>query len=140
MKAFRWFLNVIVVWSMHLNATAQTIQGRVIDTDSCAVDGATVILQSVDSAFVEASITNSEGYFLFHNPQNNFRLIIQHLLYHTFEKTYADIHVGNIVLSPKDHTLKEIVVKGERPLVTVKGDRLAYDIPQLTADKLVQCL
>lgn len=137
MKAFRWFLNVIVVWSMHLNATAQTIQGRVIDTDSCAVDGATVILQSVDSAFVEASITNSEGYFLFHNPQNNFRLIIQHLLYHTFEKTYADIHVGNIVLSPKDHTLKEIVVKGERPLVTVKGDRLAYDIPQLTADKLV---
>lgn len=69
MKAFRWFLNVIVVWSMHLNATAQTIQGRVIDTDSCAVDGATVILQSVDSSFVEASITNSEGYFLFHNPK-----------------------------------------------------------------------
>lgn len=37
---------------------AQTIQGRVVDTDSCAVDGATVLLQSVDSAFIEAVITD----------------------------------------------------------------------------------
>ena len=39
MKAFRWFLNVIVVWSMHLNATAQTIQGRVIDDGSSVYIG-----------------------------------------------------------------------------------------------------
>ncbi len=130
-------LLVLAVFFVRATINAQVIQGRIIGADSCAVDGATVVLQSVDSTFVEASITDSKGIFTFNRQMESFRLVIQHMLYHTFENVYSHYQLGNIVLQPKDYALKEVVVRGERPLVKVEGGTLAYDIPQLTADKLV---
>lgn len=40
-------------------------------------------------------------------------------------------------MQAKDYALDEVVVQGERPLVKVEGSRLTYDMPQLTANKLV---
>ena len=41
------------------SATAQTVSGKVTDTDAHAIDGATVILQNIDSTFIDALITDS---------------------------------------------------------------------------------
>ena len=48
-----------------------------------------------------------------------------------------EANVGIITLTSKDYALNEVVVKGERPLVKVESGRLTYDMPQLTANKLV---
>lgn len=118
-------------------ATAQTIQGKVTDTDGKPVDGATIVLQTPDSTFVDATITNTDGSFQLNQEPERYRLIFQHILYNTTEREMTGTDAGVITLSPKDYALGEVVVKGERPLVKVESGRLTYDMPQLTANKLV---
>ena len=64
-------------------ATAQTIMGQVTDTHSQPIDGATVVLQTPDSTFVDAAITNVAGEFRFNQQLTAYRLIFQHILYET---------------------------------------------------------
>ena len=66
--------------------TAQTVSGKVVDTEQQPVDGATIILQTSDSVFVDATISNADGNFVFNHQPEAYRLIFQHLLYHTLEK------------------------------------------------------
>ncbi|MDL2255024.1 TonB-dependent receptor [Parabacteroides sp. OttesenSCG-928-K15] len=115
---------------------AQHIFGRVVDADDQPVDAAVVVWQTLDSAFVEAVITDSLGLFSFAGESEGaFRLIFQHLMYETLEKEYAASEVGAVRLSLKEMMLEEVVVKGERPVVRVEGSALSYDVPQLIKDK-----
>lgn len=118
-------------------ATAQTITGKVTDPSNQPIDGATVVLQTIDSVFVEATITNTDGTFLLNHQPTRYRLLFQHLLYETQEKEGSGREAGTFVLQPKDYALQEVVVEGERPLVTVEGSRLSYDMPQLISQRLV---
>ena len=117
--------------------TAQTIHGKVVNTDGQPVDGATVVLQTPDSVFVDATITDKEGSFLLNHTLSQYRLIIQHILYQTLQKEGQGEEAGVFALQPKDYALGEVVVKGERPVVKVEGSRLSYDMPQLIKNKLV---
>lgn len=117
--------------------TAQTVSGKVVDTEQQPVDGATIILQTSDSVFVDATISSADGNFVFNHQPEAYRLIFQHLLYHTLEKKGKGKDAGITVMQAKDYALDEVVVQGERPLVKVEGSRLTYDMPQLTANKLV---
>lgn len=117
--------------------TAQTVSGKVVDTEQQPVDGATIILQTSDSVFVDATISNADGNFVFNHQPEAYRLIFQHLLYHTLEKKGKGKDAGITVMQAKNYALDEVVVQGERPLVKVEGSRLTYDMPQLTANKLV---
>lgn len=118
-------------------ATAQTITGKVTDPSNQPIDGVTVVLQTIDSVFVEATITNTDGTFLLNHQPTRYRLLFQHLLYETLEKEGSGRDAGTFVLQPKDYALQEVVVEGERPLVTVEGNRLSYDMPQLISQRLV---
>ena len=116
---------------------AQILTGKVANPQHQPIDGASVVLQQPDSTFVNAAITDSTGTFRFSEHPGRYRLVVQHLLYQTamFEGNSPD--AGTIVLNPKDYALQEVVVKGERPLVKLEDNRLAYDMPQLTANRLV---
>lgn len=116
---------------------AQTLTGKILDTAGQPVDGATIVLQTMDSTYVEATLSNPEGLFsLRHQPQP-YRLIIQHLLYQTKVVEGREKNAGTIVLGSKDYALDEVVVKGERPFVKVEGGRLGYDLSRLAEDKVV---
>ena len=47
--------TLLFLISLAGTATAQTISGKVTDAEAHPIDGATVILQSIDSTFVDAS-------------------------------------------------------------------------------------
>lgn len=66
--------------------TAQTVSGKVVNTEQQPIDGATIILQTSDSTFVDATISNADGNFVFNHQPEAYRLIFQHILYHTIEK------------------------------------------------------
>lgn len=117
--------------------TAQNIHGKVTDTQGKPVEGATVVLQTPDSVFVEATITGTEGSFLLNRTLPQYRLIIQHILYQTLLKDGQGEEAGILRLQAKDYALEEVVVQGERPIVKVEGSRLSYDMAQLTQNKLV---
>lgn len=137
MKKQILILTLLFLFSVTGTATAQTIYGKVTDTDTQPIEGATVILQTTDSTFVDAVITDTAGYFLFDRRLAEYRLIFQHILYETRQAEAGGTDAGIYALRGKDYALEEVVVKGERPIVKVEGGKLTYDLSQLTENKLV---
>ena len=115
---------------------AQGISGKVMDGKDQPIDGVAVILQTLDSVYVDAVVTDTLGDFRLNHPlDQSYRLIFQHILYNMVEKEITTANVGTVVLEEKDYQLAEITVKGERPQVKLEGGKLTYDIPQLMKDK-----
>ena len=115
---------------------AQGISGKVMDGKEQPVDGVAVILQTLDSVYVDAVVTDTLGDFRLNHPlDQSYRLIFQHILYKMVEKEIITANVGTVVLEEKDYQLAEITVKGERPQVKLEGGKLTYDVPQLMKDK-----
>ena len=42
----------------------QMISGKIIDAEQLPIDGATIILQAMDSTYIAASISNTDGIFV----------------------------------------------------------------------------
>lgn len=116
---------------------AQTISGKVVDNKQQPIDGATIVLQTIDSTYIGASISNIDGTFRLKNQPKEYRLIIQHLMYQTKQMTVKGNYAGIIQLEPKDYTLDEVVVKAERPFVKVENGRLGYNLSVLTQNQMV---
>lgn len=115
---------------------AQGISGKVMDGKEQPVDGVAVILQTLDSVYVDAVVTDTLGDFRLNHPlDQSYRLIFQHILYNMVKKEITTANVGTVVLEEKDYQLAEITVKGERPQVKLEGGKLTYDVPQLMKDK-----
>ena len=115
---------------------AQGISGKVMDGKEQPVDGVAVILQTLDSVYVDAVVTDTLGDFRLNHPlDQSYRLIFQHILYNMVEKEITTANVGTVVREEKDYQLAEITVKGERPQVKLEGGKLTYDVPQLMKDK-----
>ena len=92
----------------------------------------TVVLQAPDSTFIDGTVTDSTGSFLFRQGIKPCRLIFQHLLYKSLVKEYdATGDVGEVVLESQDYALGEVVVSAERPLVKVENGTLNYDLEAL---------
>lgn len=132
-------------------AGAQHIQGKVTDLADRAIDGVAVILQTLDSVYIEAAVTDTSGVFRFQQtdaadslhfsetgkPRRGYLLLFQHLLYETFRKEFTSADAGVIRLAEKTHLLGEVAVVGERPQVSVDGSKLSYDIRPLVKNQTV---
>lgn len=111
---------------------AQEVKGKVVDEAKQPVEAATVIMQTPDSTFIDAVITDSLGCFVFKEEPTCYRLIFQHLLFKTFEKENCGQDAGIITLKGQDYALNEVVVTGERPLVKADKGTLVYDAQVLS--------
>ena len=87
--------------------------------------------------YINASISNVDGTFVLDSQPEEYRLIVQHLLYRTKEIEGKGRDVGVIQLDPQDYALDEVVVKAERPFVKVEEGRLGYDLSVLAGDGVV---
>lgn len=68
------------------------------------IDGVAVILQTLDSVYVDAVVTDTLGDFRLNHPlDQSYRLIFQHILYNMVEKEITTANVGTVVLEEKDY-------------------------------------
>ena len=130
-------ISYIVVGSFQIVVLGQTISGKIIDSEQRPIEGATIVLQTVDSIYIDASISNADGIFTLNGQQEKYRLIIQHLLFHTKQVTGNGKNAGTIQLQPQDYALDEVVVKAERPFVKVENGRLGYNLAVLSEKQVV---
>ncbi|MDL2214829.1 TonB-dependent receptor [Dysgonomonas sp. OttesenSCG-928-M03] len=126
----------VILFVTVFGANAQ-ITGKVVDVDNNPVEFATVVLQTIDSTYINSAYTDSLGGFDFNSELKSYHLIVQHLMYEVSENTFHSQNCGIIQLADKEHSLDEVVVKGERPVVRVVEGRLTYDMPQLLQGKVV---
>ena len=129
-----FFLLTIVIEG---NAQSK-VQGKVLGDDGQPVEFATVIVQTLDSVFVNSEYTDSIGHFSVEASLPQYRLIVQHMMYQTFEKLMTTNNVGTLTLQSNDHVLGEVVVSVERPVVKVTNGRLTYDMETLLNKKVSQ--
>lgn len=127
----------IVLSCFQTEVWGQTINGKVIDSKQQPIDGATIVLQAMDSTYISASISDTSGTFILKNQPKEYRLIIQHLLYEAKQITGKGNNAGIIQLQPKNYALDEVVIKAERPFVKIENGRLGYNLTVLTQNKLV---
>lgn len=116
---------------------SQSIEGKVKDTDDHPIPYVTVILQKMDSTFVDAAITDSLGYFKIDNAFTPYRLIFQHLTYEKVVKEGSDRELGTVVMANNDNLLNEIVVKGEAPDMRSTNDGLTFNIKNISRKKAI---
>lgn len=128
---------LISILAVAVSAQKKGIQGKICTAGNEPVEYATVVLQTPDSLYVDAFVTDSLGRFGFAQSLLSYRLIVQHILYETKEVELRSTDAGTIYLSPKDLSLNEVVVTAERPLVKVTEGVLAYDVEQVTQGKTV---
>ncbi|MDR1610039.1 MAG: TonB-dependent receptor [Candidatus Symbiothrix sp.] len=131
------FICIITLVSGFSTAGAQTVQGKVTGKNQEPVEYATVILQTPDSVYVNSTYTDSDGKFSIQTEISAYRLIVQHLLYETYEKYYSNEYEPVIELTEKENTLGEVIVKGERPVVKLVDGKITYDMPLLLSGKAV---
>lgn len=136
-KVILFVISYIVVGSFQTAVWGQTISGKIIDSEQRPIEGVTIVLQTVDSIYIDASISNADGIFTLNGQQEKYRLIIQHLLFHTKQVTGNGKNAGTIQLQPQDYALDEVVVKAERPFVKVENGRLGYNLAVLSEKQVV---
>ncbi|WP_101690359.1 outer membrane beta-barrel family protein [Dysgonomonas massiliensis] len=119
------------------SANAQkSISGKIIDTENNPIEFATIVLQTTDSLFINTTYSDSLGYFSFKETPENFRLLVQHLMYNPINEEFSSLDMKTIVMESKEFNLGEVVVQGERPLVRVIDGKMTYDMPQLLKNKM----
>lgn len=116
---------------------AQEVFGKIVDADHVPIEYATVILQTIDSVYVDGGVTDTLGVFRLKTNNKKNRLIIQHMLFKTRIMELSGVDAGVIVLNKKENMLTEVVVKGERPLVKVDEGKLSYDVEQIGKNKVI---
>lgn len=114
---------------------AQTITGKIINNERQPIEGATIVMQTLDSTFIDATISNTNGVFVLSGQPNEYRLIVQHLLFQTQHIVSDKQDIGTILLIPQDYALDEIVVKAERPYVKAENGRLTYNLSLLPGNR-----
>ena len=111
--------------------------GKILDNNRQPVDGATIVMQLPDSTYLGATISAADGTFTLEPEAENYQLIIQHLLYHTRQIKGQARDIGIITLESKDYNLEEVLIKGERPFVTVEQGKLNYNISAISEKHIV---
>lgn len=130
----------LLVFSGVMNAQNQDnfIHGQVTDSDNNPIDGVAVVLQTLDSVYVDAIVTDSLGEFKLNQAADRtYRLLFQHILFEPYFLEVSQAGVGVIRLTSRNYELDGVIVKAERPQVKVENGALKYDVPQLMKDKTV---
>ncbi len=111
--------------------------GKIVDTNQQPVEGATIVMQLPDSAYLGATISAADGTFMLEPEPEDYQLIVQHLLYQTRQVKGQTRDAGIITMEAKDYNLEEVVIKGEKPLVKVENGRLGYNLSVLSEKQVV---
>lgn len=123
-------------------AAQQAVSGTVVNAAGSGIDAVAVVLNTADSAYVDAQVTDSTGLFRFPSvPAGAYVLLFQHVAYKMSERPLkvdaSPVELGTLPLTEKTFGMGEVEVKAERPLVVLHEGRLTYNVPVLTAGKAI---
>ena len=132
--AFRTLGLLILLTTVCMSAFSQnTVTGTLQDESSGKpVQYANVsLLRQSDSVMVSYAAADDKGSFRLQMvPNGKYRMIVYFVGYENYEQPVEvskDLDVGVIKIKPGTTTIGEVVVKGERPLFAVDGEKTYYN-------------
>ena len=113
-----------------------TLSGVLIDksTREPVLSGSVELLLAKDSAYIAGAISNEKGEFTLRNLKpDSYILKVTYIGYLplfkniTLKETESVTRLGELPLEANEILLKEAIVEGKRPEISVKNDTLEYD-------------
>ena len=130
-------ISIILTIIVAIAAIAGTITGRVLDENQVPMPYANVVLMNrIDSAFVQGTVTGEDGTLALTSECNDFLLKISCVGYATRWVEARAASVGDIVMQPGAALLGEVVVKGERPAHKLGREGLLTSVEGTILSKL----
>lgn len=122
LKYYLWI--VILLFVRNTTTLAQTITGKLLDTDSNPVSYANVVLlNKSDSLFLQGTISNELGEFRLEASETRNKLLkISCIGYQTMHTTASLNQPLSLTLLPDNQTLEEVVVTGTRKAFKMQGN------------------
>lgn len=93
------------------------ITGRLADLNNEAVSGANIIIQTIDSVFIAATNSNSDGVFSIKSNTSQYILLVEHISYEPFFKKFVNGDVGTIILTEAKSMLNSVIVSADVSIV-----------------------
>lgn len=143
-KALQTFLCLIfTLIALSVHAQTFKVNGKIIEGNKQKkLDYASVVLvQLPDSVTLSNQYSNEQGLFEFKNIKPGKYLVLAYYLGYekaksaSFEILDADFTVPTLTLTSSASTLKEITIKGSRPLIERKIDRMVFNLENSIAAK-----
>ncbi|AUC15088.1 hypothetical protein BTO06_08040 [Tenacibaculum sp. SZ-18] len=128
-------VHFITVLLLCLSITqAQTIEGRVVDSNKEPISFANVVAQiSTSNKIIGGVVTDEQGNFsLKLNTDQEYYITISFIGFakNTIQSNSIDEsnNIGTIVLKELDNKLDEVVIEARKRLITRKSDRLVFNV------------
>ena len=131
-------LITLLLLLLFVQSKAQTVTGRIVDSEKQSVVMATIALQTLDSINICATTADADGRFVLtaDSIPLPFRLIVSSIGYETVMPECASYAVGDVVLATKTNVLGDVVVKSKRPILNVQGDRIVADASSIIKSRI----
>lgn len=123
-----------------LSGNAQNVNGKITDNQHEVVSNAVVILRNRDTAFVQATTTDSLGRFSLQIDFASGFVSVQHLSYADHTVAFANNDYSalkNIVLTDKNTQLDAVTVRAGAQTVTVRDNALVFNAQRIAEQKSV---
>ena len=122
--------TLIVAAIATASTMAQNITGKIVDENNSPLDFVNVVLLKADSTYITGTVTDENGVFLFNEKQVSPKLLkVSSIGYTTQTLNIPSTgNFGIITLNPESIMLREVVVKSNRPVTSIKGDALVTNV------------
>ena len=112
-----------LLWvALQMNASAQSIKGKVIDENDEPLAYANVMLQKADSTYISGTMTDTLGVFVLEAAPQAAMVHISFIGYDPYITAVHGTDLGTIRMTPDSEILSKAVVKGYLPKTVIKGD------------------
>lgn len=115
-------VSPLFLTALQINASAQSIKGRVIDENDEPLAYANVMLQKADSTYISGAMTDTLGVFVLESAQQAAMVHISFIGYDPYITAVHGTDMGTIRMIPDSEMLSKAVVKGYLPKTVIKGD------------------
>lgn len=117
----------------YIQIYAQQIEGRIMNQDSAPIEFANVtLLSTIDSSYVQGTTSNKYGKFQIKVPAKDYIVRVSFIGYNTQYAYCNTENAGDIILSENTEMLSEVTIKANKPLISYKGNKLVYNVKNMT--------
>lgn len=130
-KAF--FISLLILVCSFTAFSQNTVKGVLQDakTGSLVAYANVSLLRQSDSVMVGYTAADAKGAFQLQLvPNGDYRMVVYFVGYENYEQLLTiekNVDLGTIKITPGTATIGEVVVKGERPLFAVDGEKTYYN-------------
>ena len=119
---------ISILGILSINASAQTIKGKVYDENDLPLAYANVMLQKADSTYISGVMTDTLGMFVLESDPQAAMIQVSFIGYESYHAPISGSDFGLIRMIPDTELLERSVVKGYLPKTVIKGDAFVTPI------------